>query len=180
MRVIITFIILFFATALKAQTPVSLGFPDYSHSAYSHNGVKDSMPNSKWFVSKYAGVSTGFSFYKGGNATFFSAPVGLRLNRTLNSNLYAFAGVYVAPTYINFNHTFLSADVVKTNPNNRFLKSGYMNMYSRADIGLMYVNDAKTFSISGSIGIERSTYPLFPYNAVNTTHQNPVVYPVHR
>jgi hypothetical protein len=177
MRVIITFIILLFATALKAQTPVPLGFVDYSQRTYLQ---KDSMPNSKWFVSKYAGASTGFSFYKGGNATFFSVPVGLRLNRMLNNNFYAFAGVYVAPAYVNFNHAFLSADVDKTNPNNRFLKSGYMSMYSRADIGLMYVNDAKTFSISGSIGIERSSYPLFPYNSVNITHQNPVAYPVHR
>ena len=180
MRIIITLIILFFATVSEAQTPAPLGFMDYSQRAYSHNSIKDSMPNSKWFLSKYAGVSTGFSFYKGGNATFFSAPVGLRLNRMLNNNLYAFAGVYVAPAYVNFNHAFLSADADKSNPNNRFLKSGYMGMYSKADIGLMYVNDAKTFSISGSIGIERSTYPLFPYNAVNTTQPNPIVYPMHR
>jgi hypothetical protein len=55
-----------------------------------------------------------------------------------------------------------------------------MSMYSRADIGLMYVNDAKTFSISGSIGIERSTYPLLPYYPVNTTSQNPATHPMHR
>jgi hypothetical protein len=179
MRVIITFIVLFFATALYAQTPF-LGFTSYPQRAYLHNDIKDSTPHSKWFVSKYAGTSTGFSFYKGGNAMFFSVPVGLRLNRTLSNNLYAFAGVYAAPTYVNFNHAFLSADVDKTNPNNRFLKSGYMSMYSRADIGLMYVNDAKTFSISGSIGIERSTYPLLPYYPVNTSLQNSVAHPVHR
>lgn len=176
MRAIITFALLFFVTMLQAQTQVPSYFIN-TQSAY-HN-VKDSMPNSKWFVSKYAGVSTGFTFYKGGHATIFSAPVGLQLNRRLSNNVYAFAGLSAAPAYINFNHSFLSADVDKVNANNRFLKSGYIGMYSRADVGLMYMNDAKTFSISGSIGIERNTYPLFPYNAVNTNSQN-TVYPSHR
>jgi hypothetical protein len=103
--------------------------------------------------------------------------VGLQLNRRLNNNLYAFAGVSVAPAYTNFNNAFLSADINKINPNNSFIKGNNFGMYSRVDLGLTYVNDAKTFSISGSIGVERSSYPLFPYNQINTTRQNPVVYP---
>jgi hypothetical protein len=42
-------------------------------------------------------------------------------------------------------------------------------MYSSASLGLMYINDARTFSISGSISIERDNYPVYYYNPVNTT-----------
>jgi hypothetical protein len=42
---------------------------------------------------------------------------------------------------------------------------------SRVDIGLMYINDARTFSISGSIGVERGTYPVYPSNRVTTKKQ---------
>jgi hypothetical protein len=32
-----------------------------------------------------------------------------------------------------------------------------------ASVGLMYVNDAKTFSISGGFSIERNSYQFVPY-----------------
>ena len=108
-------------------------------------------------------MSTSFIFYRGNNAIIFSSPVGLQLNRRLNNNLYAFAGVSAAPAYINFNNAFLNTDINKTNSNN-FSKANNFGMYSRAEIGLMYVNDAKTFSISGSIGIEKTNYPSYQYN----------------
>ncbi|HEY2726871.1 MAG TPA: hypothetical protein VGI61_06835 [Parafilimonas sp.] len=152
---------------------------DYTQRAAfaSHNHFKDNVANKKWFLTTYSAISTDFVFYKNGNATVLSAPVGLQLNRTLNKNLYAFAGVSAAPAYINFNDAFLSANINKTNSNNSFLKSNNFGMYSRVDLGLTYINDAKTFSISGSVGIERSSYPLFPYNQINTTKQNTIVYP---
>jgi hypothetical protein len=42
-------------------------------------------------------------------------------------------------------------------------------MYSAASLGLIYINDARTFSISGSISVERSNYPYSgtPYNQMN-------------
>jgi len=49
-------------------------------------------------------------------------------------------------------------------------------MYSRAELGLMYINNDKTFSISGSIGIEKNSYPLYPYNQMNSTNPGPVIY----
>lgn len=171
-------IVLIAATSAKAQT-VPLSFMDYTHRVPFANQyhVKDSAANKKWFLSSYTGISTSFVFYRGGNATIVSAPVGLQLNRRLNNNLYAFASVSAAPAYINFNNAFLSADINKTNPNNSFIRSNSFGMYSRADIGLMYVNDAKTFSISGSIGIEQSNFPVFPYKQLNATpKQNPVNY----
>jgi hypothetical protein len=57
-------------------------------------------------VSKYTGISTSFSFFKGGNATIVSAPLGLQLNRRLNNNLFAFAGVSAAPSYVNFRSSY--------------------------------------------------------------------------
>ena len=179
MRIIFTLIILVLVTSLKAQTAVPLSFMNYKQrAAFSNNDhIKDSIANKKWFVSMYSGISAGFVFYKGGNATVLSAPVGLQLNRRLNNNLYAFAGVSAAPAYINFNNAFSSAGINKAYPNNNFIKSNNFGIYSRVDLGLTYVNDAKTFSISGSIGIEKNSYSLFPYNQLNTTKQNPVVYP---
>jgi len=49
-----------------------------------------------------------------------------------------------------------------------------LGVYSRAELGLMYVNDAKTFSVSGSIGVQRSSYPVYPYPQANRTKQNSV------
>jgi hypothetical protein len=39
-------------------------------------------------------------------------------------------------------------------------------MPASASLGLMYINDQKTFSISGSIGVERSSYQFMPFNQV--------------
>ncbi len=177
MRVIFTFLILIVTTVSKAQTSMPsnvTGFPPYS-AFHSYNSIGDTTSRSKWFISKYGAFSTSFVFYKGGHATVFSAPAGLQLNRRLNNNLYAFTGISVAPAYIT-NNTFLSTDINKANPNNRFWQPGKLGMYARAEAGLMYVNDAKTFSISGSIGIERSSYPAFPYYPVNNANAKPAVY----
>ena len=37
---------------------------------------------------------------------------------------------------------------------------------------LMYVNDARTFSVSGSIGVERSSYPMLLYPPANMQRVN--------
>lgn len=103
-----------------------------------------------------------FFFFKGGNATIFSAPLGLQLNRRLNNNLFAFAGVSAAPSYVNFNSSFMNADFNKMNANSSF-KSSALGIYSRAELGLQYINDARTFSISGSIGVERSSFSMPMY-----------------
>jgi len=170
--------VLLVSATLSAQTSLPAGFTDYTQRQSLHNlHVNDSASNKKWFLSKYSGISTSFSFFKGGNATVVSAPMGLQLNRKLNNNLYAFAGVSVAPAYVNFNNTFLASNTGKFYSNNAALKSSSFDMYSRAEMGLMYINDQKTFSISGSISIERSSYPVYPYNQMNTTRQSPFIAP---
>ena len=96
----------------------------------------------------------------------------LQLNRRLSNNLYAFAGITAAPTYFNFNRAFLTTDLNKINTRNTFYQPGNFSMYSAATMGLMYINDARTFSVSGSISVERSNYPLFYNNQLNTNKQN--------
>ncbi|CAN5677541.1 hypothetical protein BH10BAC2_BH10BAC2_02800 [soil metagenome] len=179
MRTILVLFILIVSTTIKAQTFLPASFIDYRQGKQFTNNshLNDSRPDKKWFLTTYSGISTSFSFFKGGNATMVAAPISLQLNRKLNNNLYAFAAVSVAPAYINFNRSFLSGNGIKAGQSTSAFKSNSFDMYSRAELGLMYVNDQKTFSISGSIGIERNSYPMLPYNQINTSRSNPVIVP---
>lgn len=171
MRIIVVLVMLVSTLAAKAQTLLPFSFMDYLHGK-----TIAGTPEKKWFVTAYSGVSAGYTFFNGGSASMVSVPVGLRLNRRLNENLYAFAGVSIAPAYVNFNHSFLTFDGSKGYPGNGLFKyNNGLGAYSRAELGLMYINDAKTFSVSGSIGIQRSSYPLYPYPQGNRTKQNSAV-----
>ena len=178
MRRILVFMVMVAATSVKAQSLLPGSFQDYAYGGnYAHHmPLPDSGYQKKWSFSRYAGISAGYSFFRGGSAMTIAAPVGLQVNRRLTNNLYAFAGVSVAPAYTNFNGALLPAAFNKLNTNNSFLHSNSFGVYSRAELGLMYVNDAKTFSISGSIGVERSNYPYF-YSQPHTTRQSPVASP---
>src|SRR6187397_1477507 len=119
MRLLAALIILIFPLALTAQNFAPSNFGYWQRPQYvSSIRLNDSMPK-KWFISKYASLSTGANFYKGGNSTFISAPMGLQLNRMLNNNLYAYAGISVAPTFVNFNGNY-PAPGIKGNQNNRY------------------------------------------------------------
>ena len=165
MRTLFLSILLIFSIVVKAQTVLQ---DTYIGRLQPHlpidNNLKDSTVNTKWFVNKYIGLSSGFSFFNGGHATVLSVPIVIQLNRRLTNNWYAFAGVVAAPSYINFNHSFVTSNTNKWTQQNVFLQSNRLDLYSRAELGLMYINDQKTFSISGSIGFERSSYPLVPIN----------------
>lgn len=167
MRTSIFIAFLIITATAGAQTFVPGSFIDNSYRGNLMNDihVNDSAFKKNWFVSKYAGISTGFSFFRGGNAAIVSAPAGLQLNRRLNNNLFAFAGVSAAPSYVNFRPSFLNADFNKVSPNNSF-NQARLGIYSRAELGLQYINDERTFSISGSIGVERSNFQM-PYLPLN-------------
>jgi hypothetical protein len=156
--------------SMKAESQLVYSGMNYSQrNAFSpFNAMRDSnMARSKWSLHKYAEISIGYGFFNGGGASVFSAPVGLQLNRRLNNNLYAFAGISAAPAYVNFSRSFVNADIKKMNTNNLYL-------YSRFEAGLMYINDEKTFSISGSISVDRSNYPVYPYyNRTGSPKQQP-------
>lgn len=177
MRLIILVITLFFFVPAKSQTILSPGMginpqnANFLNTSQTHDSL--STPK-KWFFSTYSGLSTSVSFFKGGNASTFSVPMGLQLNRRLNNNLYAFANVTVAPSYISINPSYLTG--FNKNFSNNPFQQGSLGLYPAASMGLMYINDAKTFSISGSISAEKSVYPGLPYYPANTP-KNPVFLP---
>lgn len=131
----------------------------------------------KWQFSHYASLSAGYTFYGGshapfpGGASFISTPVGLQLTHPLNQNLYAFAGISAAPTYFSFNRLYTQPVNNSSYPGSYLSKPYGVGLNSRVEMGLMYVNDAKTFSISGSVGVERGSYPVYPSNRANTKKQ---------
>ena len=140
-------------------------FPDHIQIQQSR------ISNQKWFWSKYAAVSAGTIFLPGSNAFVLSAPFGIQLNRQLNNNLYAFGGVYAAPTFVSFNNSFLNPSFNKSYPGNLYNPYSF-GINPGIQMGLRYVNDAGTFSISGSIRAERSSYyPVYYPATQNTTRK---------
>jgi hypothetical protein len=151
---------------VKAQTQFPLNrINQIPIEAYNQNNLISDTNNApkKWSLYKYGGISASYGFFNGGNTSIFSAPIGLQLNRRLNNNLYAFAGIAAAPAFVNFNHSFINSDINKKNQGiTRFTTTGF-NMYSKFEAGLMYINDDRTFSVSGSIGVYRNDFPGYPF-----------------
>ena len=149
-RTILFAAILVSAVVVKAQSPLTFG--SLNQPAFQHfRQLGDSNTHQKkWFLSKYAGISAGFMAFRGGGGSFISAPVGIQLYRELNKNLYAFAGVSVAPSIFPYSSSFYQPAI---NKNNSFMNTNNFGVYSSAHMGLMYINDERTFSISGSIGV---------------------------
>ena len=177
MRVFFLVVMLFFFVTVKSQSEVSPGVSFYPQqlSQFKKGQLHDSLSAPKWFFSSYSGISTSVSFFKGANASIFSAPLGLQLNRRLTNNWYAFANVSVAPSYISINPSYLSG-FNKTFFRNPFNQNSF-GLYPAASVGVMYINDAKTFSISGSVSTERGYYPGMPYYPVNNVAQSPLLLP---
>jgi hypothetical protein len=178
MRILLLTMVLITSISLRAQT----GLP---HSGLNYSPANPFTPypplsdynglQKKWSLSKYAGISASYGFFNGGSATVFSVPVGLQLNRRLNNNLYAFAGVAAAPAFYNFNNSFISSDVNKYNSGMTRFGTNNFGMYSKFETGLMYISNDRTFSISGSIGVYKSSYPAYPYgNFSPVQKQHPV------
>lgn len=177
MRTFFIVVMLFFFVTVRSQTIQRTGFSLYpqNHSLLNNSSLHDSTSAPKWFFSSYNGLSSSVSFFKGGNASIFSAPMGLQLNRRLNNNWYAFANVTAAPSYISINPSYLGS-FNKNFSNNTFQQNSF-GLYPAASLGLMYVNDAKTFSISGSVSAERGVYPVMPYYPINNPSQHAVLLP---
>ena len=165
MRIILWMLILFSFLSAKAQTFLSLGAMNYAlwHPFPSYNLLGDSSrANQKWQFNTYSGISAGFGSFYGGGTSYISAPVGVQVTRPLNNNLYAFAGVSAAPAFYNFNNSFTNPMFYPSYPGGNPYNAYRFGMDARVEMGLMYINDAKTFSISGSIGVERSSFPVYP------------------
>ncbi|WP_157752919.1 hypothetical protein [Chitinophaga sp. MD30] len=111
----------------------------------------------KWSFSRYSAVNAGFIAFKGGGASFLSVPLGLQVSRQLHNNVYAFGGVSLTPSLIQGSGpAFYQPGFDKTynpmQPNRNF------SINPAAQIGVMYISNDKTFSVSGSINVSRSTY----------------------
>ncbi len=184
MRLIIALVFLLMLKDSDAQTNMAPVFVPGNISGVSNNyfnpgrlKLNDSIPLKKWSFNTFSGLSTGFSFWKGGSASSVSVPFGLQLTRTLNNNLFAFGAVSVAPSYINFNQSFINSDFNKIPGNaSSFMRNNNLGLYSRAELGLGYINDERTFQISASFGIEKNNYPFYMGQQMNT-NRNPVFIP---
>lgn len=179
MRTILLLIILISSVATKAQMPLPANFMDHTQILVGNNPHSfGSSTDKKWFFTTYSGIQTGLTFFNGGSATFLAAPLGLQLNRRLNKNYYAFAGISAAPAYINFNRSYLFSESRHAYQSNGLFNSGSFGAYSAVSLGLMYVNDAKTFSISGSFSVQNDSYPLFlPNQQMNAPRPKQVFVP---
>lgn len=178
-RLVLIIAIVVAGSYLKAQTTLPVSFTGY-HNPYLFSGRTfdtSSVSEKKWFVSRYTAVNAGYSFFRGGGFSYISAPVGLQLNRKLNNNLYAFAGVSVNPTYINFNQPIPLSGMNKGLYGSSMYRPNNFGVYPRAELGLMYVNDEKTFSVSGSISVQRGGYTVFPVQQYNTQRNNGALHP---
>jgi hypothetical protein len=169
MRLILLTIFSMSLVAANAQTGVPYGFGNtgafgmgYRPSFIYQPSLSDSThPVKKWSLNKYGGISADFMAFRGGSGSVISAPMGLQLTRRLNNNLYAFAGVSAAPAYFSMNQPLSGFNMSKTDaPGNNFRRNAF-GIYSKAEAGLMYINDERTFSISGSIGVSNNYYQGF-------------------
>ncbi len=174
MRIAFSFIIWISSIPLLAQTALQPGAQDSIQRGIGGINIHSisSAWDKKWSLTTYGGISTGFGFFNSAITTYVSVPLGLQLNRRLNNNLYGFTGIFAGPAYASFNRSFISSDVNKLNQSNGFYRTNNLGIYGRAELGLMYVNDARTFSISGSIGVQRSSNPIFNYQPMSTARQN--------
>ncbi len=184
MRIFLFNLLLITGISAQAQLGSPLNGLTYAQRGTFSNGYSSSdsnKANHKWSLYKYAGISTGFSFMNGASATMFSVPFGLQLNRRLNNNLYGFVGLSAAPVIVNLNSTVRNPAMYKNNPLYSGPNMGNLGLYSRFEAGLMYISNDKTFSISGSIGIERNTNTLYPpYNNFYQQKQHFPATPVYR
>jgi len=160
MRIILLISLALSFTTAKSQMIAPYGFS--TNNFINKIPTSDSIAKHKWFLSANRSLYTGISFFNGGNATFVALPMSVQLNRRLNNNLYAFANVAATPSYINLNPSYLNNGFGKSFQSSTFNPNS-LRLNPSASLGLMYINDARTFSISGSISAERSRYPLIPF-----------------
>ncbi|HEV9038179.1 MAG TPA: hypothetical protein VGQ51_16205 [Puia sp.] len=121
----------------------------------------------KWQIKPYASVSAGYIFLNGG-ISYLSTPVGFTFARPLNNNIAAYTNLSLAPTI--FSMSSLYSAPAGLSP---YSGAGY-GLSTRIEGGLIYSNDARTFSISGGVSIERGSYQLFQPAAPHSAKTSPI------
>jgi hypothetical protein len=133
-----------------------------SASAQTHLPVSPwGLGSSPWQLRPSAGLSAGYIFFNGG-ISYLSAPLSLNLYHPLTTNITAYAGVSVTPTVFNFGSLYATP---YQNPG--FAGSYNLSINPAIQGGLIYTNDAHTFSISGGVRVQRGSYPVYPSQQLN-------------
>ncbi|SHN23960.1 hypothetical protein SAMN05216311_107213 [Chitinophaga sp. CF418] len=155
-RAIIFIAILMSAIATKAQLPLFSGAQNSMQPVFGNPGqaADTNYLRKKWFVTRYAGISTGFVAFKGGSSNYLSAPLAWQVNKQFTNNIYAFGGVSATPYLLQYN----GAVYQPGNDKNSFMRANNFGINPAARIGVMYINSDRTFSITGSISVSSSSY----------------------
>ncbi len=167
MRILLTLVACFTFFASDAQTHLFPGTawgytPWQSFVPYSQ--FVNAGPNHGWHVQPFASASVGYTFL-GGGVSYLSAPVGIAVYRPLSNNFTAFGAATVAPTAFHFSSLYSTSPAY---PGNNVTG---LTINAGVTGGLIYTNDAKTFSISGSISVEKGSYPVYIPPATTTRKQ---------
>lgn len=172
MRLLLTIFITMTVLCSTAQNHLPIGTwgygftpwqPVLSFPSYNQN-------NHHLQIRPFASLSAGYLFFNGG-VSYVSAPVGLMVFRPLTNNWTAFGAATVTPTAFSINSLY-SAPITDPNHPGYPFSSGYgLGLSTGVQGGLIYTNDARTFSISGSVRFDKTTYPVYPTNGVNSRKQ---------
>lgn len=166
MRTLLTLLLCLAFLAPKAQ------FQKYTSAAWGYTPfptflpyslIANENPSHTWRLQSFSSVSLGYIFL-GGGITYVSAPLGLMVSRPLNNNFTAFGAATVAPTAFHFNSMLAGPYGPLAGPYGpAYRGNNYSGFGVNAAVtgGVMYTNDAHTFSISGSISVERGSYPVY-------------------
>jgi hypothetical protein len=116
--------------------------------------------NRRFQLQPYASVSAGVIFFNA-PTSYISAPLGLMLAKPLSNNWAAFSSLSLAPTVFSINRLYTDPAFRSPWSANPFSGAYGLGVNAAIQAGLIYTNDAKTFSISGSVILERGSYPVY-------------------
>jgi hypothetical protein len=158
MRILFTLLASIAFLVPKAQTHLPIGAPGFGFGPWQpyipYSLILDGNPSHNWHMQPYASATVGYTFLGGfGGVSYVSAPVGVVFYKPLSNNFTTFAGASVAPTVFNFSRLY-----AQPVPGNNFTG---LSVNPSVQGGLIYTNDAHTFSISGSISVERGSSPVY-------------------
>ena len=168
MRTVLAIMISLSFLSTRAQSHLPIPTWGYGLSAWQPFPMPSApLTNAKWQLRPTAGLSAGYIFFNHGGASYVTAPLSLTLYHPLTPNVTAFGGVVAAPTVFSVGSLYAPSPF----SGSEFTRGLGINAGIQG--GLMYTNDAHTFSISGSVILERGSYPSYssPRQTDNTKRQ---------
>jgi hypothetical protein len=172
MRILLSILILTTFLSTKAQSylpghSLALGYSPWQPFVPSV-ALGNSDLSKKWEVRPYASLQAGYAFFQGG-VSYLSVPAGVALFHPLSKNISAFAGVSATPVAFSMSRLYTDPAANGSYPGN-YSRYG-LGLNAGVQAGLIYTNDAKTFSISGSVELQKSNYPVYQPTRTNTKNQ---------